>query len=558
MSGPGSHAPSTAPAAWSWLGNLAVAALLVACACLLLPLHQDPWWLAAPPARRWWWAGGVLLAWLWLCALYLRKPADDRSAADRSMAVAVAAAAGDTPPLLVAWASQTGFAQLLAERSARMLVDAGVPVRVLPLDQVDAALLGRSQRALFLASTTGEGDPPDHALAFLRQTLAQTPSLAHLEYLLLALGDRGYDDFCAFGHQLDRWLRACGARPLFDLVEVDNADQAALRRWQYEVGRIGGLTDLPDWTPPAYQAWTLRTRTRVNPGSPGAPVFDLALVPAAAAPLPQWQAGDIAEIGPRQLPARVLALLEGLQLPASAPVNTRHGIEPLAQALSRLQLPTVEAVRGLPPQALVDALPPLPHREYSIASIPAEGCVRLLVRQMTQADGSPGLGSGWLCEGVDTGQAIDLRLRPNPGFHPPPTDRPLVLVGNGTGIAGLRAHLQARIAAGARDNWLLFGERSPQHDRPYGQELQRWQADGWLARIDLAYSRDPDAAAYVQHSLRAAGETLRAWVERGATILVCGNASGMAPGVDAVLAEVLGQALHEALRAQGRYRRDVY
>ena len=119
-------------------------------------------------------------------------------------------------------------------------------------------------------------------------------------------------------------------------------------------------------------------------------------------------------------------------------------------------------------------------------------------------------------------------------------------------------HLQARIAAGARDNWLLFGERSPQHDRPYGQELQRWQADGWLARIDLAYSRDPDAAAYVQHSLRAAGETLRAWVERGATILVCGNASGMAPGVDAVLAEVLGQALHEALRAQGRYRRDVY
>ena len=86
MSGPGSHAPSTAPAAWSWLGNLAVAALLVACACLLLPLHQDPWWLAAPPARRWWWAGGVLLAWLWLCALYLRKPADDRSAADRSTA----------------------------------------------------------------------------------------------------------------------------------------------------------------------------------------------------------------------------------------------------------------------------------------------------------------------------------------------------------------------------------------------------------------------------------------------------------------------------------------
>ena len=539
----GSHLPR------SLLGNLAVAGVLVAIAGLFLPLHDAAWWLAAPPPVRLWWAGGVLLAWLAASALWLRSPKPQTELA----------APGDGPePVLVAWASQTGFAQSLAERSAAMLREGGVPVTVLPLQAVDAALLGRSQRALFLASTTGEGDPPDHALAFLRQTLAQTPSLAHLEYLLLALGDRGYDDFCAFGHQLDRWLRACGARPLFDLVEVDNADQAALRRWQYEVGRIGGLTDLPDWTPPAYQAWTLRTRTRVNPGSPGAPVFDLALVPAAAAPLPQWQAGDIAEIGPRQLPARVLALLDELQLPASAPVNTGRGNEPLAQALSRLQLPPVEAVRGLSPQALVDSLSPLPHREYSIASIPAEGCVRLLVRQMAQADGSPGLGSGWLCEGVEPGQAIDLRLRPNPGFHPPAADRPLVLVGNGTGIAGLRAHLQARIAAGARDNWLLFGERSPQHDRPYGQELRQWQADGWLARIDLAFSRDPDAAAYVQHTLRAAGETLRAWVERGATILVCGSASGMAPGVDAVLAEVLGQALHESLRAQGRYRRDVY
>ena len=539
----GSHLPR------SLLGNLAVAGVLVAIAGLFLPLHDAAWWLAAPPPVRLWWAGGVLLAWLAASALWLRSPKPQTELA----------APGDGPePVLVAWASQTGFAQLLAERSARMLVDAGVPVRVLPLDQVDAALLGRSQRALFLASTTGEGDPPDHALAFLRHTLAQAVPLADLEYAVLALGDREYQDFCAFGRQLDQWLRGNGARALFGRVEVDNADPAALRHWQYEVGRIGELSDLPDWTPPAYESWVLRSRHLLNAGSPGAPVFDLALVPAAAAPLPQWQAGDIAEIGPRQLPARVLALLEGLQLPASAPVNTGRGNEPLAQALSRLQLPPVEAVRGLSPQALVDSLSPLPHREYSIASIPAEGCVRLLVRQMAQADGSPGLGSGWLCEGVEPGQAIDLRLRPNPGFHPPAADRPLVLVGNGTGIAGLRAHLQARIAAGARDNWLLFGERSPQHDRPYGQELRQWQADGWLARIDLAFSRDPDAAAYVQHTLRAAGETLRAWVERGATILVCGSASGMAPGVDAVLAEVLGQALHESLRAQGRYRRDVY
>jgi sulfite reductase (NADPH) flavoprotein alpha-component len=47
-------------------------------------------------------------------------------------------------------------------------------------------------------------------------------------------------------------------------------------------------------------------------------------------------------------------------------------------------------------------------------------------------------------------------------------------------------------------------------------------------------------------------------VENGAAIYVCGSLAGMAPGVDAVLREALGEASVEALREQGRYRRDVY
>ncbi|KAF1691190.1 sulfite reductase subunit alpha [Pseudoxanthomonas koreensis] len=535
---------------WSLLGNLALVALLVVAACLLLPLHDDAWWAAAPRPQRWWLAGSALLAYAGFCAWFLRSPRKVQSGD----------AVGDGgPPLLVAWASQTGFAQVLAERSAAMLRDAGQAVLALPLDPGAAALPGRPRRALFIARTTGGGDPPDHALAFLRGTMAQAAALDGLEYALLALGDREYNDYCAFGRQLDEWLRGRGARALFDRIEVDNADEAALRHWQYEVGRIGGVADLPDWTAPAYEAWTLRSRTLLNPGSPGAPVFDLVLVPADGAPLPSWQAGDIAEIGPRNPRPTIEALLKALRLPGDAPVDTARGREPLAGALARLQLPAADTLaRPLSAQALVDSLRPLPHREYSIASTADEGQVRLLVRRMTRADGSPGLGSGWLCDGALPGKPLDLRLRRNPGFHPPATDRPLVLVGNGTGIAGLRAHLRARIAAGARGNWLLFGERSPGHDRFYDDDLRQWQAQGWLDRLDLAFSRDAEAPAYVQHRLQAAGDILREWVDRGATILVCGNASGMAPAVDAVLAEVLGEERREALRSEGRYRRDVY
>ncbi|TGQ48815.1 sulfite reductase flavoprotein subunit alpha, partial [Mesorhizobium sp. M1C.F.Ca.ET.210.01.1.1] len=105
------------------------------------------------------------------------------------------------------------------------------------------------------------GDPPDHALPFLRGVMAAPPSLQHLQYGVLALGDRSYGHFCGFGHQLDQWLRQHGAHPLFDAIEVDNADPAALRHWQQLLGQLGGgASELPDWSPAAYQPWTLLQR----------------------------------------------------------------------------------------------------------------------------------------------------------------------------------------------------------------------------------------------------------------------------------------------------------
>src|SRR5690606_6018237 len=162
----------------------------------------------------------------------------------------------------------------------------------------------------------------------------------------------------------------------------------------------------------------------------------------------------------------------------------------LRDALARAHLPDTTEAAGLDAQALVDVLKPLPHREYSIASMPHEGSLQLLVRHMRRPDGRSGLGSGWLCGHATPGDDIDLRIRANPNFHPPAPERPLLLVGNGTGIAGLRAHLAARVAAGARRNWLLFGERNRDRDFHYRGDIERWQADGFIERLDLAFSRD--------------------------------------------------------------------
>ena len=125
-------------------------------------------------------------------------------------------------------------------------------------------------------------------------------------------------------------------------------------------------------------------------------------------------------------------------------------------------------------------------------------------------------------------------------------------------LAALRALLKERIDAGRCRNWLLYGERQQAHDFPYRDEINRWLAQGQLERADFAWSRQQAERIYVQQRLHEQAGTLREWVAAGAAIQVCGSLQGMAPAVDAVLCELLGDTAVEQLRETGRYRRDVY
>lgn len=400
---------------------------------------------------------------------------------------------------LVGFASQSGLAEQLAWRTAGQLQAAGIEVQVQPLARVDAQALSQASRALFVVSTFGDGEAPDSARGFERSLLGRELALADLSYAVLALGDRQYQQFCGFARRLHGWLQQQGANSLFNPVEVDNGDAVALAHWQQQ---LSGLTGAPlqAMAEQPFGEWRLLDRQCLNPGSSGAPTFLLRLQPPTAA---DWQAGDLLEVLP-----------------------------------------------GNHAEAAV--------REYSIASLPADGALELLVRQEHHPDGSLGLGSGWLSVGAALQQPLLARLRRNSGFHGPETDCPLILIGNGTGLAGLRSLLKQRIGAGQSRNWLLFGERNAAHDFYCREELDGWLASGELARLDLAFSRDQAAKVYVQDRLRMAAEHLRSWVAEGAAIYVCGSLDGMASGVDAVLREVLGAAQVEVLIEEGRYRRDVY
>lgn len=549
-----------------WLGALVPFIVLAALAFGLLQLHGGwPAWSDPGPVRLAA-AAFALLAYVGFCVAVWRA----RRAREHAHAALPSEAA--EAAWLIAYASQTGYAEQLARQTADSLHGAGVAVRLSPLATLDAAQLARTPRALFVVSTTGEGDAPDTAATFVRDVLDRPAALSTLRYGVLALGDREYRNFCAFGRRLEAWLRGCGAQPLFDAVEVDDGDDGALRHWQHEIGVVVGRTDLPDWQAPRYTDWRLLERRLLNPGSVGGACFHLVLQPPPAARL-DWRAGDIAEVGPRHAPDEVAAWLHEAGHDGTAIVEVGRGPESLRDALARSRLPERAETVGQGAQSIAARLVPLPHREYSIASLPADGAIHLLLRRFRRPDGRLGLGAGWLTEHARLGDAVALRVRANANFHVPDTARPMILIGNGTGIAGLRALLKERIAAGARRNWLLFGERNAACDFHYGDEIEGWCSQRWIERLDLAFSRDgawasdedrPAAAqdapqkVYVQHRLAAAGETLREWVDAGAAIYVCGSLDGMAPGVDAVLTAALGREAVQELVVQGRYRRDVY
>ncbi|MBB1088116.1 flavodoxin domain-containing protein [Lysobacter sp. SG-8] len=533
------------------LGNVLVIAALVALAIALLGWQVDPVEWREPGRARWGSALAVVGLWVGFTGLVRVARRHGRPATRDTL---------ESGPVdwRILHASQTGFAEEIAGLTADALRAAGQRVVVQGIGTTTVDTLAETPHALFVVSTTGEGDPPDPALRFVREAMQAPAALGRTRYGLLALGDREYDAYCAFGHRLDAWLRHSHAQPLFDPIEVDNGEPGALRLWQQHLGQLVGHTGEADWSRPRYQAWRLRARHHVNPGSPGAPVFDLALTPEDPAHL-DWTAGDIAEIGPCHASDSVEDWLERLGADGDAAVEVEDGRQPLRDVLARSQPPAFDAL-GVhsTAQALADGLQPLPHREYSIASTPAEGELRLLVRQMRGEDGRLGSGSGWLTAHAPPGARIDLRIRRNAGFHPPADERPLVLIGNGTGLAGLRALLRARIEQRRPRNWLLFGERTHAHDRFFEADLAAWLEAGQLSRLDRVFSRDAGPLRYVQDLVRDQASRLDEWVQAGAAIHVCGSLQGMAPGVDAALRDILGDITVDTMIEAGRYRRDVY
>jgi NADPH-dependent sulfite reductase flavoprotein alpha-component len=525
----------------------------------------------------------------------------------------------------VLWASQTGNAEELAGRIADQLGAAGLTARLVNMN--DCAVTDLAERdVLVVTSTFGDGDPPDNGADFWARLQApDAPELGGLRFAVLGIGDRSYGQFCGHARSLDTRLAELGGVRLLARSDCEAHDEESLAGWAQQITAVinpAAPAPMPPPGPRPAEPFTraspvaarLTRNTRLTPSSAAKEVrqlgFDISEHDVG------YAVGDSLGVLPTNSDDDVAAWLAATGLCGDAVIEV-DGVEcTLRQALvgsydicritpnllaflaettsdkaaarqlrsARTSLDTwrlgrngIDVVRefGVRAEAELwqDVLVRLTPRLYSISSSPLVSPheVQLTV-SIVRYQTSDGAERGGVCSTflADRARDVPVFVQRSPHFRPPedPTT-PIVMIGAGTGIAPFRGFLQERRALGHTGrNWLFFGDRHRAENFYYRDDLTDMVTDGFLNRLDLAFSRDQRKRIYVQDKMIDNGAQLWAWLQDGAHLYVCGDAATMARDVDSALETIIGTHGHlsaEAARdvkreliSEKRYLRDVY
>lgn len=548
-------------------------------------------------------------------------------AAHQGAQAAPAAPARPAEPLLVLYASEGGNAEAVAAKLAGTAKRQGFKVTLQDVADSSPAEAAKAKNLLIVAATWGEGDPPSRAVAFVEALMAEgAPRFEGVRFGVLALGDRAYADFCATGRAIDERLAALGGVRALARVEADldyakpaaawsEAALKALAPAEAKAGPGAGADIIrldfphaaaePEWS--REQPFAAEVLEQVILTSSRSEKVTAHLELSLAGSGLAYQPGDALMLVPENAPEAVAELLAAAGIAGDETLAATLRRERDVTTLSRNTLETFQKLR--PHHALADLLAggdvrgwlegrqvvdllqafpsrldagelnellrPLPARAYSIASSPLahpeEAHLLVgLVDYESQGRRRQGVASGHIAHRLAKGQEIGVYLRPNKHFRlPEDGDTPIVMVGPGTGVAPFRGFVQHRRERGdAGKSWLFFGEQRFTHDFLYQLEWQELVEEGALTRMDVAFSRDQPEKVYVQHRMWAERAELWRWLQEGAVLYLCGDATRMAKDVEAVLRKIavdqggLGEEaaagwLDEQVRAK-RFRKDVY
>ena len=542
----------------------------------------------------------------------------------------------------VLYATQSGTGESLARKVAKDLKAKGHVAELAALESFEPAKLAQQQHAILIASTYGEGDPPDALQGWFAQLQAEgAPRMDKLSYTVLALGDKHYEHFCKFGIDLDQRLESLGAKRVYHRVDCDVEFEAEFQAWKMGVlEKLEAVATGNEFTAaapsakPAIAAATERPHVHTRDNPLFAPLVEkrplttdvsskqtLHLAFSVADSQLHYEAGDACGVVAQNDPVLVDEVLAAAKFNGSEIVSIDKSRDlPIREALlhylqfTRLHRKTVQgyASKGdcktllglsIPEQAIhldkymydrgfidlldeypgvitspseiVELLPKLAPRLYSISSSPAAHAGEVhatvaVVRYRAINRQRGGVCSTMFADRIPQGATVPIYIQPNKKFRLPlDSGAPVIMIGPGTGVAPFRAFLHERQATGAKGkNWLFFGERSAATDFLYREELEKMQADQHLTRLHTAFSRDQEEKIYVQDRMLEEAKSMWRWLQDGASVYVCGDATHMARDVDAALHTIAVQQGNldaeaakdyiQQMKDDRRYQRDVY
>ncbi|EOV9625038.1 NADPH-dependent assimilatory sulfite reductase flavoprotein subunit [Cronobacter sakazakii] len=330
-------------------------------------------------------------------------------------------------------ASQTGNARRVAEALRDDLLAAQLNVNLVNAGDYKFKQIAQEKLLIVVASTQGEGDPPEEAVALHKFLMSKkAPKLDGTAFAVFGLGDTSYEHFCQAGKDFDTRLAELGAERLLDRVDADVEYQAAAQAWRQRVVDVlkarvpkeapsqaaitaSGAVNLVDSTPYTKESpltATLSVNQKITGRHSEKDVRHIEIDLGDAGL--RYQPGDALGVWYQNDPALVQELLELLWLKGDEPVTVGEKTLPLSEALqwhfeltvntaaivenyatltrseallplvgdkAKLQdyaarTPIVDMVRFAPAQLeadqLLGLLRPLTPRLYSIASSQAE------------------------------------------------------------------------------------------------------------------------------------------------------------------------------------------
>ncbi len=357
-----------------------------------------------------------------------------------------------------------------------------------------------ARRLIVMTATYGDGDAPQTAKKFLAR-LERFEAPEDMQVAVLGFGDRSFVDYCGFARKTDAALKDKGLKPLIDLATINRQSAQSFAEWGETLGAAldGKLTLRHEAELPKLQDFVLESRRDFGRDYQ----TPRAILRFRRPDRPNWQ--------------------RRLGLDTSYESGDLIGIVPPGSTIPRY---------------------------YSMASSGRDGFVEICVSKQPG-----GQCSSLLCE-MEPGERIGGFIKPNLAFRAPRGNKPLILIGAGTGIAPFIGHIRANRRH--RPTYLYWGGRDPGSDFLFREELLGFRKDGRLAGARIVFSRAV-SRRYVQDEVRDDAEFLRESVVKGARILICGGA-GMARGVGEALDEVLAplKLSTATLKQSGRLAEDVY